>query len=427
MSLELNKIAASILTAGVVVMGSQFLADVLVRPDIPDEPVYAPEMQEASSSGQSGSDSGGDQQMAESGGSEADSGGSETAGGDSGTSGGGSGSGGDGSGKGGGATTMAAMLASADAEAGKSATNVCKACHSFNKGGPNKIGPNLYGVVGNEIASHEGFNYSDALKSKEGVWTFEKLSKYLKAPNEWAPGNKMSYQGIKDDQKRANVIEYMRQNDDSPKALPDEGSGSDDAASADDGANAAEKAEADTGSDQAEPAEKADASGGDEADGTEKADAGDGAAGEEKAQASDGDAADATQTAKAEGSAEADGGGSEIANMIANASAAKGEAASAVCKACHSFNEGGPHKIGPNLYNVLNRGLAKADGFSYTDALSSKGDQWTYEKLWNYLENPQQWAKGTNMSYAGLKDPKKRANMIAYLRQQGEEPPKLAN
>ena len=382
MSLELNKIAASILTAGVVVMGSQFLAGVLVSPDVPEEPIYAPELKEAKSSKPKqdggGSGSGDGQQTAKK---------SEAA------------KGGDGgSGKGPG---MVALLASADAEAGKSATTVCQACHSFNKGGPNKIGPNLYGVVGNEIASHEGFNYSDALKSKDGKWTFEKLSKYLEAPNEWAPGNKMSYQGLKDDQKRANVIEYLRQNDDSPTPLPDKadsGSGSDDKASADDGGGAMDKADA--GSDAAQ-----------------KADAG----------AADGDA-DATQTAKAEGSASAAGaGGGKIASMIASASAGKGEAASAVCKACHSFAKGGPHKIGPNLYNVLNRGLASADGFSYTDALKSKGETWTYTKLWNYLENPQKWAKGTNMSYAGVKDPKKRANLIAYLRQQGEEPPKLAN
>ncbi len=401
MSLELNKIAASILTAGVVVMGSQFMANVLVDPDIPEEPIYAPELKEAKKSKPKGNGSDEGQKTAQAGdsGEAADADGTS----DSAKTGGGSGKG----------PGMAAMLASANAEAGKSATTVCKACHSFNKGGPNKIGPNLYGVVGNDIASHEGFNYSDALKGKEGKWTFEKLSKYLEAPNDWAPGNKMSYQGIKDDQKRANVIEYMRQNDDSPMALPESASGSDSGESGQDKASAGGDAGA---------AEKADAEG-DAATSD----------GQKKAEASDtGDTAGSTQTAKAEGSAPAggasDGGaGGQFASMIANASAAKGEAASAVCKACHSFAKGGPHKIGPNLYNVLNRGLAKAEGFSYTDALKSKGERWSYKNLWNYLENPQKWAKGTNMSYAGVKDAEKRANLIAYLRQQGETPPKLPN
>ncbi len=421
MSLELNKIAASILTAGVVVMGSQFMAEVLVSPEIPEEPVYAPELNEPNKTAkQTGSGSGekeqtadktesGEAGKAESGKADkAESGETETAkaGGETGKTGGGSG-------KGGG---MVAMLASADAEAGKSATTVCKACHSFNKGGPNKIGPNLYGVVGNDIASHEGFNYSDALKGKEGKWTIEKLSKYLKAPNDWAPGNKMSYQGIKDDQKRANVIEYLRQNDDSPMPLPESASGSDSGEASQDKASAG----GDSGA-----AEKADAEGDAAASDGQKATSD----GQKKAETSG--SADATQTAKAEGSAPAggasNGAGGEFATMIANASAAKGEAASAVCKACHSFAKGGPHKIGPNLYNVLNRGLGKAEGFSYTDALKSKGDKWTYKMLWNYLENPQKWAKGTNMSYAGVKDSKKRANLIAYLRQQGETPPKLPN
>ncbi|MGC2855341.1 c-type cytochrome [Novispirillum sp. DQ9] len=107
------------------------------------------------------------------------------------------------------ATPAAAGGAAGDAEAGKAAARVCAACHSFDQGGPNKVGPNLFGVVGGDIAAKDGFKYSDALQKEEGAWTAEKLDAYLANPKEAIPGNKMAYAGLKDEAKRKDLIAYL--------------------------------------------------------------------------------------------------------------------------------------------------------------------------------------------------------------------------
>lgn len=107
------------------------------------------------------------------------------------------------------ATPAAAGGAAGDAEAGKAAARVCAACHSFDQGGPNKVGPNLFGVVGGDIAAKDGFKYSDALQKAEGAWTAEKLNAYLANPKEAIPGNKMAYAGLKDEAKRKDLIAYL--------------------------------------------------------------------------------------------------------------------------------------------------------------------------------------------------------------------------
>ena len=117
-----------------------------------------------------------------------------------------------------------AFLAKADAAAGQKSTMQlgCIACHSFNDGGKNGLGPNLYGVVGRPIASHEGFVYSDALKAKAqgGDWDYDKLNTWLTKPAAYAPGTKMSFAGIANEETRANVIAYLRSLSPNPKPLP---------------------------------------------------------------------------------------------------------------------------------------------------------------------------------------------------------------
>ena len=102
------------------------------------------------------------------------------------------------------------LLASADAKAGEGAAKKCQACHDFTKGGPNKTGPNLYGIVGEKIADVPGFAFSDALKAHASeTWTYENLNTWLISPKAYAPGTKMTYAGDKDDKDRANIIAYL--------------------------------------------------------------------------------------------------------------------------------------------------------------------------------------------------------------------------
>ena len=112
------------------------------------------------------------------------------------------------------------LLASADANKGQGAFKKCAACHTVDKGGPNKVGPNLYGVVGRPIASYPGFGYSAALKGKGGQWTYEEISAFIKNPKGYAPGTIMAFAGIPSGQERADLLAYMRTLSENPVPLP---------------------------------------------------------------------------------------------------------------------------------------------------------------------------------------------------------------
>ena len=116
--------------------------------------------------------------------------------------------------------SIAALLATASAEAGGKQFKKCKACHTTNKGGKNRVGPNLWDVVGRAKAERPGFRFSNALKSKGGAWTYDDLDHYLAKPKDFAPGTKMTFAGLKDSGDRANVIIFLRSLSDSPKPLP---------------------------------------------------------------------------------------------------------------------------------------------------------------------------------------------------------------
>lgn len=107
------------------------------------------------------------------------------------------------------ASDFAAMVAAADLEAGKKVFRKCGACHKV-EDGKNGAGPSLYGVVGRDIASVDGFKYSDALTAVEGEWTLDKLSAWITNPRDFAAGNRMGFPGLKDEQDRANVIGYLQ-------------------------------------------------------------------------------------------------------------------------------------------------------------------------------------------------------------------------
>ena len=117
---------------------------------------------------------------------------------------------------------VALELASADPAQGEALTKQqgCVACHSFNEGGKAGIGPNLYGVVGGPHAHMVGYEYSAALKGKAGPWTYDELYEWLKKPSAYAPGTKMSYAGLADPKKRADIIDYLHTLSQNPEPLP---------------------------------------------------------------------------------------------------------------------------------------------------------------------------------------------------------------
>jgi cytochrome c len=121
---------------------------------------------------------------------------------------------------GGASQPLPVLLASAKVDAGASQAKKCTACHGFEQGGPNKIGPNLHGVVGRPVASHEGFAYSEALKAFGGNWDYEKLNCFIKDPKACVAGTKMAFAGVKKDTDRADVIVYLRSVSPDAPALP---------------------------------------------------------------------------------------------------------------------------------------------------------------------------------------------------------------
>lgn len=95
------------------------------------------------------------------------------------------------------------------------------------------------------------------------------------------------------------------------------------------------------------------------------------------------------------------------------------------CASCHTANEGGANKIGPNLYNLVGGPKAHLSGFGYSDAMKKAGGNWAYDALDAFLENPKAGIPGTKMAFAGIKDAKERANLVAYLRGQSAAPKPL--
>ena len=114
------------------------------------------------------------------------------------------------------------LLAKADVDHGAQIARQCQACHSFTKGGPNMVGPNLYGVVGGPHDHKEDYAYSDAMKKEKGIWDYEALNKFIEHPQVAVPGTKMGFAGLKKAQDRADLIAWLRQQADTPVPLPAE-------------------------------------------------------------------------------------------------------------------------------------------------------------------------------------------------------------
>jgi cytochrome c len=112
------------------------------------------------------------------------------------------------------------MLPTASVQQGQNDAKVCLTCHNFGKGQGSKVGPDLYGVVGRQVASEAGFNYSSQLKAKGGTWTFDDLNKWIENPRAYVPGTLMTFGGVPSEKQRAEIIDYLNSNSDSPLPLP---------------------------------------------------------------------------------------------------------------------------------------------------------------------------------------------------------------
>jgi cytochrome c len=111
---------------------------------------------------------------------------------------------------------LQALLAAADPEKGKVLFLQCRACHSLESGGANKVGPNLHGVFGRKAGLAPGFAYSDAVSKANIVWSAETLNDWLARPSDFLPGNRMVFVGIRRPEDRANLIAYLKRETGAP-------------------------------------------------------------------------------------------------------------------------------------------------------------------------------------------------------------------
>lgn len=173
---ELNKIAGAVLFTVLIVLGLQNLAGVIYHSPAPEKPGFAVEVAEQAGAA------------------------TETAEVE--------------------VVPLATLLASASVEKGQRVAKKCGACHTFESGGANKVGPPLYDIVGRAKAAADGFGYSGAITEKGGEWSFENLDGFLAAPKKWLPGTSMAFAGIKKPEQRADLIAYLRSLSNSPVPLP---------------------------------------------------------------------------------------------------------------------------------------------------------------------------------------------------------------
>lgn len=114
-----------------------------------------------------------------------------------------------------------------------------------------------------------------------------------------------------------------------------------------------------------------------------------------------------------------------IEPLLASADLASGQKVAKKCLQCHTFEKDGASKLGPNLWNIVARAVGAAEGYAYSKAMSTFGGKWDFESLNKYLYKPRQLVNGTKMSFAGLKKPQERADLIAYLRTLSDSPQPL--
>ncbi len=113
----------------------------------------------------------------------------------------------------------------------------------------------------------------------------------------------------------------------------------------------------------------------------------------------------------------------DLGTLLASADLAKGQRVAKKCVSCHTFESGGDHGQGPNLFGILGAARARIAEFNYSTAMREFGGSWAYQDMFDYLLNPKKYVRGTNMAFAGLRKPKDRANLIAYLQSLSPDAP----
>lgn len=177
-SYEFNKMAGAVLGSALVVLGLSQLSGMIYHAEKPEKQGFIIEVAEAGTGGDNG---GTEEPVTES---------------------------------------LGAMLAKADAEKGLKVAKGCLSCHDLAKGGPNKVGPNLWDIVLRPRASHPDYKYSEPMASKKGEpWSYEAIDAFLTNPMKAVPGTKMNFKVAKAGD-RANVLAYLRSLSDAPKDLP---------------------------------------------------------------------------------------------------------------------------------------------------------------------------------------------------------------
>ena len=176
-SFEINKIIAAVLLIALLVIGIGKISDIAFHVDKPEKSAYKVDIQESSQISSSA------EKIEEK-------------------------------------VDISALLALGDVSHGEKVFKKCSACHLVNKGGENKIGPALYGVIGRKVASKQDYKYSKALVAFGKDWTFQEMNSFLIKPATYIKGTKMAFAGLKKEKDRASVILYMNANADSPLQLP---------------------------------------------------------------------------------------------------------------------------------------------------------------------------------------------------------------